>query len=231
MPKFPVYIENEEIRDDGTVCFDLLFKMEVRVADVIAEVDDDTVEIAARAAHEVNKAYCAALGDASQRHWEDAPEWQRESARNGARLHLNGEHGPEESHESWMCEKEADGWRYGPIKDELEKMHPCMVPYDELPPDQRAKDHIFIAVVKMVREVLLTERRAHPSPHTEQDAIAHWFKYDHLPADMQTASRPFGELARYILNNVAPGRERSVALRKLLEAKDAGVRAYIKPGG
>ncbi len=37
----------------------------------------------ARVCHEVNKAYCEALGDNSQPTWEDAPEWQRSSARMG----------------------------------------------------------------------------------------------------------------------------------------------------
>lgn len=41
------------------------------------------VDAAARAAHEVNRAYCIALGDTSQPSWDEAPEWQRESAKKG----------------------------------------------------------------------------------------------------------------------------------------------------
>lgn len=101
----------------------------------------------AKVAHEVNRAYCAALGDASQPTWEEAPQWQRDSAKLGVELHLSGDHGPEASHASWMTQKLADGWTYGEIKDPEAKTHPCMVPFNELPPEQQAKDHIFRGVV------------------------------------------------------------------------------------
>ena len=101
----------------------------------------------ARIAHEVNRSYCNALGDDSQLSWEDAPQWQRDSAINGTEFHLGGDHGPEASHESWMSEKLEAGWVWGPSKDENLKHHPCIMPFDELPPDQQAKDFIFRGVV------------------------------------------------------------------------------------
>lgn len=102
----------------------------------------------ARVAHEVNRAYCLALGDLSQPAWEDAPEWQKKSARAGVDLHLdNPDATAATSHESWLAEKERDGWVYGPTKDPRTKHHPCMVPFDELPVEQAAKDYIFRAVV------------------------------------------------------------------------------------
>lgn len=102
----------------------------------------------AKVCHEVNRAYCQALGDNSQPAWEDAPEWQKESAVHGVRLHtLNPDAGPEASHESWMAQKMADGWEYGPEKDPEAKRHPCIVPFDALPVDQQAKDYIFRGVV------------------------------------------------------------------------------------
>lgn len=105
------------------------------------------MDIIARTCHEANRAYCQALGDDSQKSWDEAPEWQRESARNGVLFHLNGDHGPEASHESWLAEKRAQGWKYGPVKDPEAKEHPCFVPYSELPPEQKAKDYIFRAIV------------------------------------------------------------------------------------
>jgi hypothetical protein len=69
----------------------------------------------ARVAHEVNRAYCLALGDNSQPVWEEAPEWQRDSAMLGVKLHTeNPDAGPQASHESWMAQKVAEGWTYGP---------------------------------------------------------------------------------------------------------------------
>ena len=62
----------------------------------------------------------------------------------------------------------------------------------------------------------------------KDDGMLRWFEYQHLPPHLQAASRPFCELARHIVDNVPDGRERAVALRKLLESKDAAVRAVIE---
>lgn len=103
----------------------------------------------ARVAHEVNRAYCQALGDNSQPAWEAAPAWQRESALNGVLFHINNpDAAPEATHEAWRAEKIASGWTYGEVKDAEKKEHPCMRPFDELPRHQQAKDHIFRAVVR-----------------------------------------------------------------------------------
>ncbi|PLR84654.1 hypothetical protein CVD25_01065 [Bacillus canaveralius] len=101
----------------------------------------------AKICHEVNRAYCLSLGDESQPKWEDAPQWQRDSAINGVEFHLNNETTPEQSHENWMKDKVADGWVYGEVKDPEKKTHPCMVPYAQLPLEQRTKDYLFKAVV------------------------------------------------------------------------------------
>lgn len=73
----------------------------------------------------------------------------------------------------------------------------------------------------------------HPGP-TEfneaevlQDHILRYFHYAHLPAALQERSRPFCELARRIVDTTPRNPERTVALRKLLEAKDAAVRAAV----
>lgn len=57
--------------------------------------------------------------------------------------------------------------------------------------------------------------------------IMQFFKYDHLPAHLQEVSAPFGLLATSIVEKLPRNPERTVALRKLLEAKDAAVRALI----
>jgi len=109
------------------------------------------IEAAARAAHEVNRAYCIAIGDLSQPAWENAPEWQRSSAINGVRGVMAG-NGPEQSHECWLTEKAAAGWVYGEVKDPEKKTHPCFRPYAELPTAQKKKDALFVLTV---REMLL----------------------------------------------------------------------------
>lgn len=59
--------------------------------------------------------------------------------------------------------------------------------------------------------------------------ILKFFKYEHLPEHLREASRPFCELAEKIAydSNFKDGAEKSVALRKLLEAKDAAVRCAL----
>lgn len=73
----------------------------------------------------------------------------------------------------------------------------------------------------------------HPAPvefsaeEISADNILRFFHYSHLPEKLQERSRPFCELARRIIDTTPRNPERTVALRKLLEAKDAAVRAAV----
>lgn len=107
----------------------------------------------AQVCHEANRAYCESIGDTSQPYWTDAPDWQKNSAINGVNFHLdNPSAGPAASHESWMKEKLADGWKLGPVKNPDKKEHPCIVPYEQLPLEQRRKDSLFIAIVHALKD-------------------------------------------------------------------------------
>lgn len=64
-----------------------------------------------------------------------------------------------------------------------------------------------------------------------EERMLKWFEYKHLPEKLQVISSQFSNMAHGIVHLVAPGPERTVALRKLLEAKDAAVRAAVYPGG
>lgn len=59
------------------------------------------------------------------------------------------------------------------------------------------------------------------------DPMLQFFAYQHLPDDLQGISRPFGELANLIVATLPRNPERTVGLRKLLEAKDCAVRARL----
>ena len=65
------------------------------------------------------------------------------------------------------------------------------------------------------------------------EPMLQFFTFDHLPAHLQTVSRAFSELANEIVETLPRNPERTVALRKLLEAKDCAVRAvlYTDSGG
>jgi hypothetical protein len=66
-----------------------------------------------------------------------------------------------------------------------------------------------------------------PDQLVEQEPILQFFRWDHLPVDLQQVSQPFGQLAYHIVGTLPRNPERTVALRKLLEAKDAAVRAKL----
>lgn len=63
--------------------------------------------------------------------------------------------------------------------------------------------------------------------NVERYPILRYFAYAHLPADLQVVSRPFGQLAEDLTAILPYDPETSTALRKLLEAKDAAVRAAL----
>ena len=107
----------------------------------------------AKVCHEANRALCESNGDFSQPTWDNAPDWQKTSAINGVNAHIEKGLTPEQSHENWMKEKEENGWVYGETKDPEAKTHPCMVPYSELPADQKTKDYVFKAIVETLKEM------------------------------------------------------------------------------
>jgi hypothetical protein len=57
--------------------------------------------------------------------------------------------------------------------------------------------------------------------------LLQFFAYGHLPPQLQTISAPFRELAQGLVSTLPRNPERTVALRKLLEAKDCAVRAQL----
>jgi hypothetical protein len=102
----------------------------------------------ARITHEVNRVWCEFNGDHSQLPWDDAPEWQRDSAKAGVQFHIdNPGAGDSASHDEWSRHKIADGWQYGEVKDADAKTHPCLVAFNQLPAEQQFKDRLFRTIV------------------------------------------------------------------------------------
>lgn len=107
----------------------------------------------AKVCHDANRALCQTFDDHTQVPWSMAEDWQRKSAIAGVQFALaNPEADAAAQHEAWLADKSAAGWIFGPAKDARLKTHPCMVPYDELPPEQRAKDRLFGAIVKALSQ-------------------------------------------------------------------------------
>lgn len=63
-----------------------------------------------------------------------------------------------------------------------------------------------------------------------EERMMKWFEFSHLPEHLKVVSSLFWDLACQLVAMTDPGPERTVALRKLLEAKDATVRAKLHPG-
>jgi len=113
----------------------------------------EQIEQAARVCHETLRAFCQTLGDNSLLPWKDAPEWQKESSRDGVRFYFGQfaagiEPSPSATHERWLKQKKAEGWKRGNTKNSKTKEHPSFVAYDDLPLQEKQKDYLFAAVCK-----------------------------------------------------------------------------------
>ena len=107
-----------------------------------------TEEQIAELCHETNGLYCRLIGDQPQAPWENAEQWQRDSAVAGVKFRLENPTASDSAqHEAWLKDKVDNEWVYGPVKDPEKKEHPCCVPYGELPIEQRRKDGLFSGIV------------------------------------------------------------------------------------
>jgi hypothetical protein len=91
------------------------------------------------------------------------------------------------------------------------------VPLCQTPEDKARQEKMRQDMVQRLREM------ANP-------AIVHvlqYFKFEHLPSKLQAVSKPFATLAEEIADRAPRNPETTIALRKLLEAKDAAVRAAL----
>jgi hypothetical protein len=61
----------------------------------------------------------------------------------------------------------------------------------------------------------------------QQEPMLQWFQFEHLPPHLQEVSQSFYQLAHHLVRDLPRTPERTVALRKLLESKDAAVRCAV----
>ena len=102
--------------------------------------------------HEVNRVYCASIGDMSQPHWRLASDDIKLSAYKGVEWRLLNPDAPASAqHEQWCEHKLSQGWAWGLEKSADLKTHPCLIEYEDLPKEQQTKDALFMAVVDAAR--------------------------------------------------------------------------------
>lgn len=163
------------------------------------------IEHIAQVCHEANRAYCQTLGDGTQPAWQDAPDWQKRSAINGVKFHLeNPAAGDAASHENWLAEKLKDGWKYGSVKNSELKEHPCFVPFTALPTEQQSKGALFRGVVHSLSGML------------PKDEV----QMDEAKLEVVSNKRLRRDIDSHIqtVKALPPSRERSICITKLQEA-------------
>lgn len=106
------------------------------------------IEVCANAAHEVNRAYCRAMDDHSHAPWSATPSHLQRVAKQAVIGIATNDYNAQQSHDAWVAAKLADGWRHGEIKSDERKEHPCLVEWEALPFEQRAKDELWVSTVK-----------------------------------------------------------------------------------
>lgn len=117
-----------------------------------ALVKESKINTIAIVCHEANMAWCKSEGDYSQKNWENAEQWQRDSAIAGVKFRLeNPDAAHDAQHNAWMQDKISEGWVYGPVKDPEARTHPCIVPFEQLPVFQQKKDALFCAIVDALK--------------------------------------------------------------------------------
>jgi RyR domain len=96
--------------------------------------------------HEAIRAYQGVLGQKQAPAWPDCT-WEKQATIDGVELAMI-DPSPGASHRKWMEGRIAEGWTYGPVKDAALKTNPTLVPFDELPPEEIAKDYLVIAITQ-----------------------------------------------------------------------------------
>lgn len=114
-----------------------------------------TIEDIAMMAHDANRVLCFKLRDATEGDWYFIGHQQRESYIKGVQWRLDHPHAlPADQRNEWMRCKLQDGWKLGPTKDISKKESPCLIPYSDLPKEQRAKDALFVGIVTALAPLL-----------------------------------------------------------------------------
>lgn len=107
----------------------------------------------ARICHSANLTYSRENGEGEQKRWGRISEGEQNSVIDGVKYFIEmGRPTPQQMHANWLRFKTSENWKYGIMKNAITKEHPCMVPYEDLPADQRLKDELFSAIVRVLTQ-------------------------------------------------------------------------------
>ncbi|MEO1188839.1 MAG: RyR domain-containing protein [Pseudomonadota bacterium] len=109
----------------------------------------DPMESVARVVHAAIRTWSTAHGQPDMPDWDAAPQWMKDSTFASIKFVLeNPEADAGAQHVQWMEQRQAQGWTYGPVRDETLKTHPMLVPFDQLPVMEQKKDDLVSAIVR-----------------------------------------------------------------------------------
>lgn len=117
-------------------------------------VTKDDVYDMARAVHEINRHYNKLLMDREDPTWDDLSDEEK-----NRRTELLSETIPDlkgisakKMHDMWVKQQAREGWKFGETYDKKKKTHPCIVDWKDLPDLEKAKDAMYLAVIKAMAE-------------------------------------------------------------------------------
>lgn len=113
-----------------------------------------TIEEIARICHKAYLQYCQAIGDYSQAPWQEAPEWQRESAKVAVKYCLENPQSPAYLvHNAWKEFMIQDGWKYSLFFNEQNKEHPWLTSFQELSQISQMRTELITAITDEIQQV------------------------------------------------------------------------------
>jgi len=105
-------------------------------------------------AHQVMAAYRASIGDNQQTSWNEASEDKRTASIARAQAVIDNPNVPPEvAHADWIRARKAEGWKPGKKRDNDAKTHPMLIPFEDLPNEQKTEEYLYRAVVVSMRQI------------------------------------------------------------------------------
>ncbi|MBL8831853.1 MAG: hypothetical protein JNL71_05630 [Rhodospirillales bacterium] len=105
----------------------------------------------ARICYDAVRAYARTFGERYVR-WDDARPWEQESFSGAAAFLLEAPAATVvDLHGHWLAARMQRGWRHGPVRDATLRLHPALLPWDDVPRRERLKFELVHAVVGVFR--------------------------------------------------------------------------------